>query len=199
MGIRRGVPHHTGKNELSPCGPVNKLSPKPQSIIAVIYDEEGFAMQSRPSFFQFVCAVLLCMSSNAMAAPSYQFAFDQSNYVAAPGDAVSIKVYLKETPGSGTPVLDADGLGMFGVGVALTAVPPLPVDPSFVQSIKDITPNGLFDDPLSLTRQLSSSPAITATLSEAVSDVFSPVHADNPEPGLSSYFLTIGTFLFTAG
>jgi len=145
-----------------------------------------------------MCVVVWCAGSLALASPIYQFAFDQANYNVAPGGTVNVIVYLKETPGLGTSVLDTGGVGMFGAGVVLTDIAPLPTNPARVLAASDITPNSLFNDTGSGKRAVTTTPPITATLSEATDfSVF--VHADNPTPGQTDYFMTIGTFKFAAG
>jgi hypothetical protein len=95
-------------------------------------------------------------------------------------------------------VLDTGGVGMFGAGVVLTDIAPLPTNPARVLAASDITPNSLFNDTGSGKRAVTTTPPITATLSEATDfSVF--VHADNPTPGQTDYFMTIGTFKFAAG
>jgi hypothetical protein len=144
------------------------------------------------------CAFVLCAGSMALASPSYQFTFDQSDYRVGPGEPVNVKVYLEETPGGDTSVLDANGMGMFGAGVALTNINPLPVNPSVVLAASGITPNAAFNDPTDGRRSVTASPTETAALSE-VTDFSTFVHADDPTPGLTHYYMTIGTFQFTGG
>lgn len=142
------------------------------------------------------CVLAAYAGSAAIAAPSYRFAFDRANYDVAPGMTVNVTVSLEEIPGSETPVLDANGVGMFGVGIMLADVAPLPADPALVLLEMDIAPNSLFTE--DITRSVSTVPPIAASLAE-FTDFESFIHADDSTPGQASYFLTIGTFTFTAG
>jgi hypothetical protein len=138
--------------------------------------------------------VMVFWGKAAAAAPTYSFTFDQTDYPVAPGGKVDVTVYLQETVGSGSSVLDAGGAGMFCAGVLLTDVAPLPINPAVVLLASHIVKNGSFDD--SPTREVI---ATTAGLKEAMISPFDSVHADDPTPGRLHYSMTIGTFTFTAG
>jgi hypothetical protein len=143
------------------------------------------------------CAMgVTCLWSGiaAAAGPSYAFAFAQANYLAVPGGTVDVPVYLEETVGSGTSLLDSNGVGMFGAGVVLGFDSPLPTRAK-VLTTAAIVPNAAFND---ATDEKTAVTGTTATLSE-VTDFSVFVHADNPAPGQGQYLMTIGTFEFTAG
>ena len=126
--------------------------------------------------------------------PSYSFAFGKTDYRVAPGTTVDIPVYLQETVGSGTSVLDANGVGMFGAGVALS-FSSSSSSPASVLTTAGITANAAFT---STADKRTAVTGATATLSETT-DFLSFVHADDATPGQSKYLMTIGTFQFTAG
>jgi hypothetical protein len=130
----------------------------------------------------------------AAAGPSYAFAFNQANYPVAPGGKLDIPVYLWETVDSGTPVLDASGVGMFGAGVVLNFDNPSSTRAK-VLTAAAIFPNTAFNDTADARKAVTN---ITATLSE-VTDFSVFVHADNPAAGQGQYRMLIGTFEFTAG
>ena len=126
--------------------------------------------------------------------PSYSFAFGTTNYRVAPGKTVDIPVYLQETVGSETSVLDANGVGIFGAGVSLR-FSSSSSSPATVLTTADILANAAFNSTADRRTAVTST---TATLSEAT-DFLSFVHADDATPGQSKYLMTIGTFQFTAG
>lgn len=142
--------------------------------------------------------MLLCVGSVARADPVYEFTFDQSNYTVAPGGTVYVTVYLQETPGTGTSVLDANGVGMFGAGVTVFDIAPLPPEPAQVLAAAGIALNPGFNDTSSARKGVANSPSILAYLSE-VTDATVFVHADDPTPGRAHYLMTVGTFQYTAG
>jgi hypothetical protein len=142
-----------------------------------------------------VAAMLVLWTGIADAAdPSYAFAFAQANYLATPGGTVDVTVYLQETVGSGTSVLDANGVGMYGAGVSLSFSSSAST-PAKVVTTAGIVGNAAFND---ANFEMTAVTSTTATLSE-VTDFLSFVHANNPTPGQTKYLMPIGTFTFTAG
>src|SRR4051812_30426727 len=60
---------------------------------------------------------LLAFAGGANAAVSYSYVTDQSGYGGAPGQTVTVKLYLLETlTGGSTSVINADG-GLLGFGI----------------------------------------------------------------------------------
>jgi hypothetical protein len=154
----------------------------------------------RPIALVYWCAAcaILPAGSAAVASPLYEFTFDQPNYTVAPGGSVYVTVFLEETPGADISVLDANGVGMYGAGVTLMNVAPLPDDPAKVLAAAGIELCNRFNDPDSARKGIADSPSTLAYLSE-VTDGTLFVHADDPTPGQPHYLMPVGRFLFTAG
>jgi hypothetical protein len=151
-------------------------------------------MQQRMAAWCVAIVIVLWSGIAGAAEPSYAFAFARASYQVVPGGSVTVPVYLKETVGSGTSVLDSNGVGMFGAGVVLSFDGPSP-NWAKVMATAGILPNAAFNDTVSGRKGFTGT---TAALSE-VTDFSVFVHADDPTPGLAQYLMIIGTFEFTAG
>ncbi|HZZ44785.1 MAG TPA: hypothetical protein VFE58_17745 [Tepidisphaeraceae bacterium] len=137
----------------------------------------------------FAIIAFLATAPLAPAAIIYSFQTDQSTYNAAPGDMVSVNVYLRESFAAGdSPLLASEGIlgaGFIAAEQSVTSNPPQ------VLASTDITPGTGFDGVSIAT----ASP--DASLFESV-DFFSP-----PVKPLSTsndpYDIFIGRLQFTAG
>ena len=89
---------------------------------------------------------------------SYSFAFGTTNYRVAPGKKVDIPVYLQETVGSGTSALNANGVGMFGAGVALS-FSSSSSSPASVLTTAGITANAAFNSTADRRTEVTSTTA----------------------------------------
>ncbi len=151
-------------------------------------------MQRRAIILCAACFGILWAAAAFAGSVSYQYAFDQTNYIVAPNGTVNVGVYLVETVDSGgVSVLSSSGVGMSGAGVQVYfSDSPQPADPATVVSTAAIAANSAFDQS---STSLSSGSAL---LSEYV--FFNDyVHGAQPDPNQTIYQMSIGTFTFTSG
>jgi hypothetical protein len=135
---------------------------------------------------RFLPAMFLTIAVLLPAAPALadiMLEFDASEYDVAPGDTVSVAVYLHQTPG-GSQIGAGNELLAASIRVEFDN-PPVPSDPAFVASVLDITGSALFDaSSASVTPGQYADLALTSLLG---------VNVD------SNGDIALGTFVFTAG
>ena len=146
-------------------------------------------MQQKVMVLCVTCVTALWIGM-ASANPSYQFAFDQSNYLVAPGAKVDVKVYWEEDQGILNP---SGGTGLYGLGTTIRFDDsPQPVNLAQVLATSDIAYNPAFNDTGSILRNVS---ATYARLAETTTVFPGNVYGDVVSGDLRKVWL--GTFSFT--
>lgn len=134
------------------------------------------------------CAAVLAGSGPARA--GFLLGFEQSSYVAGPGEGVEVRVFLTETD---TNILATDGLNSAGLVVSFN-LPAKISDP--VQAVS-ITPNpGVNDLDDFLAMEITPATASTTGTAELS---FSIVLSDVLKPPAGEGSVRLGTFHFVAG
>jgi hypothetical protein len=151
-------------------------------------------MQPRSTAWCAACLAILWAATAAAGTVTYQYAFDRTSYLVAPGGTVGVSAYLVETVGAGgVSVLSSTGVGMSSAGVTVHFDgTPQPGDPAAIESTAAVAANAAFDQSAAV---LSSG---FASLAEYVV-INDYVHGSQPNPPETIYRLPIGTFTFTAG
>lgn len=133
----------------------------------------------------------LSLGGSARADYMYRYVFDQTNYVALPGQSFSVGVFLQETATGDDPSRLATE-GLFGVSVRVR----FDEAPAQILALDDILPNTAeFNDELFLFTDLM--PGRRAEFTAAIDLLSPPVFGMEIAPNVFRVFL--GSFRFTAG